>query len=806
MRPLPAPTSIARRIASLTAAGLVLAGAGVALGALSRPAAAGDPAEGGAPTASSAVARPFPASLDSSPFGASPAIPGPSPLRQVLAEPAPAALRAGAINAWVADATDRADAQDDDPWAVIDQCMRDDMAGNPDTTADDTSAASIAVAVNGAITFTRGYGVRDQAAGGEVDPNTLFRIGSTTKMMTAAAVMQLVEDGAVALDAPLGTYLPEYRLGHPWDADDITLHHALSHQTGLIDQYFVNDLGMPLQTWVQTTGAYSLPLYAPPGSFWNYANPGFSLAGAVVERVGGMPFANYVAERVWEPAGMPLTTLDASEVISSGNYATGYTGAQPLDPTVWQIPWLGPAGTAFSTPTEMVTWALLMQAGDDAVLSAASKTAMQARHVNQGYLPWMDYGYGIFVTDWRDAAAPDQRVVVYDHGGNLQGGASQLFWVPERGIVVSVLANTIRSLDNAAACAVQTLAGIEMIPTDTEEKPPEAWDDHVGTYSMMDLLGWPWTASVTRTGETLSLDFTDVPGGALMMGDHIPLGYAFGDVFGARPASLIVPSVDLTFIRDREDAARVRYMRNRNAVGQRVGQFPARVELVGDACAPVRFTSELDMPVLSVHARGLMTPTRLISVPLSADDPADPSTSAIAHDLVIGEGGADAVYIVADTEPDDAVGLYLMRDANGDGLFTLEDDALVAQGIGGLGTSLLYASDPLLAGAYRLWVHGAVVGGAESTLDLDIRVLDGRNLRLENVPRGLADGADWEMRVCAEDVSELTEPMQGVIEFAYDSPPRRFRIMVGWQPEPEPTRWTSFLPVALLRDGGAAGP
>lgn len=784
MRPVPIPNPIARRFASLTAAAHIVAVAGLALGALSRPAAAHDRTAAGAP----------------------PAVPGPSPLQHVLAEPDPPALRAGAINAWVAAAADRADVQGDDPWAVIDQCMRADMAASPDTAADDTTAASIAVAVNGVITFTRGYGVRDRATGGEVDANTLFRIGSTTKMMTAAAVMQLAERGAVALDAPLGTYLPEYRLGHPWDADDITLHRALSHQAGLIDQYFVADLGMPLMTWVRTTGAYSLPLYAPPGTFWNYANPGFSLAGAVVERVGGMPFADYLAERVWEPAGMPLTTLSASEVISSGNYATGYTGAQPLDPTAWQIPWLGPAGTAFSTPTEMVTWALRLQGGDDAVLTAASKAAMQSRHVNQGYLPWMDYGYGVFVTDWRDTAEPDRRVVVYDHGGNIHGGSSQLFWIPERGVVVSVLANTIRSLDYAAACAVQTLAGIEMIPTDSEKMPPEAWDDHVGTYSMMDLLGWPWTASVTRTGETLGLDFTDVPGGALMMGDHIPLSYAFGDVFVARPESLIVPSVDLTFIRDRADAGRVRYMRNRNAVGQRVGRFPARVELIGDACAPVRFSSELDMPVLSVHARGLMTPTRLVNVPLAADDPADPSTSAITRDVVIGEGGADAVYVVADTEPDDAVGLYLMRDANGDGRFTLVDDTLVAQGIGGPGTSLLYVSDPLPAGAYQLWVHGAVVGGAESTLDLDIRVFDGRDLRLENVPRGLADGARWEMRVCADDVGERTAPMQGAIEFAYDSPPRRFRIMVDWRPEPARTSWTAFLPVALRRYGGAERP
>jgi hypothetical protein len=214
----------------------------------------------------------------------------------------------------------------------------------------------------------------------------------------------------------------------------------------------------------------------------------------------------------------------------------------------------------------------------------------------------------------------------------------------------------------------------------------------------------------------------------------MPMSYAFTDVFVPRAQSMLVPSVDLTFIRDRADPSRVRYLRNRNAVGQRVGQFPQRVSLAGASCAPVRFTSELDMPVLSVHARGLMTPTRLISVPLAADNPADPSTAAIKHDFTISEGGADAVYVVADTEPDDAVSLLLMADANGDGQFTLADGELVAQGIGDLGTSLLHASDPLPAGRYQLWVVGAVVGGDGSTVNLEVTVFQGQNLGWKTSP------------------------------------------------------------------------
>ena len=89
---------------------------------------------------------------------------------------------------------------------------------------------------------------------------------------------------------------------------------------------------------------------------------------------------------------------------------------------------------------------------------------------------------------------------------------------------------------------------------------------------------------------------------------------------------------------------------------------------------------------------------------------------------------------------------------------------------------------PLAPGDYQLWAWAQAVAGEGSLLDLDVTVVQGANLRLENVPRGLADGAAWEMRVCAQDVAEFEAPMTGMIQFSYDSPPRLFRIAVDWRP------------------------
>jgi CubicO group peptidase (beta-lactamase class C family) len=719
--------------------------------------------------------------------------PGPLVSQQILPEPEPVALRARELNDWVDAVLQDRPTQEDDVWSAIDTCVLEDMAGNPDNPADDTPAASIAVALNGVITYTKGYGVKDLQQGGEVDADTMFPIGSTTKMMTAGAIMQLRERGEVDLEAPITSYLPEYQLGHPWSSDDITLHYLMSHQTGIIDYYFVQDTSMPLMSWVQAVGTYSLPLYAAPGSYWNYANPNFSLAGAVVERLSGETFNEYLTKSVWGPAGMPLTTLATTDVISTGNYVTGYHNGQAVPTQEYDIPWLGPAGTAWSTPTELVTWTLQLQAEGGDVMNGESARLMQERHVNAGYQPWFDYGYGVMINDYKDTEEPDQRITVYDHGGNIGGGSSQLFWVPERGVSFSILASTIRSLNGAAMCTLKVLADLEPIPG--EETQPETWDAHVGTYSMMDLFLWPWTGNVRRYSDTLTLGFNDILGSPMLAGPNgnMQLHNAFGDVFVADGPSMVAPGVDFSFIRDPEDNERVRFMRNRNLVGQRVGQFPESVTIEGESCSPVSFKSELDMPVLSISASGLVTPTYLISVPLTADDPNDPSSASLRYDLEIGEGGSDLVYVLAETEPDDAVGLYLVYDANEDGDFTW--DEVVGEGTGTLGATMLYANAPqrisdlegtLPAGDYQLWVWGAYVQGEDSVLDLYMKVMQGNHLRLENRPRGLIDGAEWEMQVCADDMGDADEPMMGMIQFEYDSPPRVFRIMVDWKPAAEP--------------------
>ncbi len=202
---------------------------------------------------------------------------------------------------------------------AIDQCVEFNMLRLS------APGAAVAVVLDGELIYESGYGVKNRNGTDPVDPDTIFRIGSVTKMMTAAAVMQQVELGRVELDAPVTDYIPEFVVGGHWPADRITVWHTLTHTTGFPDR--VNEWGSvdgngALSIWAQGQG--EMELHAPPGSFWNYSNPNFMIAGLVAERASGTPYRNLFKHSLWEPAGMDSTTFDPAEVMASGNYSDGH--------------------------------------------------------------------------------------------------------------------------------------------------------------------------------------------------------------------------------------------------------------------------------------------------------------------------------------------------------------------------------------------------------------------------------------------------------------------------------------------------
>jgi CubicO group peptidase (beta-lactamase class C family) len=216
--------------------------------------------------------------------------------------------------------------------AFFDQLIAQQLAGRH------IVGATVVVVEDGALRFAKGYGYADVAGQVPVDPDrTLFDLGSAGKLFTATAVMQLVEQGRIDLNAVVNDYLA-FRIPATSPAP-ITVAHLLCHTAGFAEQY----LG------IQTTraGFRSLrdflvsampPRVSPPGRYHAYSNYGFQLAGSVVQRVSGEPFEQYLEAHLLAPLGMthsaavqPPPAALAPDMSKGYRYRAGAPGGhQPL--------------------------------------------------------------------------------------------------------------------------------------------------------------------------------------------------------------------------------------------------------------------------------------------------------------------------------------------------------------------------------------------------------------------------------------------------------------------------------------------
>ena len=322
------------------------------------------------------------------------------------------------------------------------------------TTAGEFSGA-VLVTRDGRTLFEGAYGLADRERGVPNTPLTQFRVGSMDKMVTAVAVLQLVQAGKVRLDAPLGTYLPDYANAEV--ASKVTPHHLLTH-TGGTGDIFGPEFDAH-RSELRTTEDY-LRLYGTrglrfePGSRWEYSNYGFVLLGAVVERVGGTSYYDHVAAHVHAPAGMTATG-SAPEDSLVPNRSVGYTRHLVPGELVSNAPTLPYRGTAagggYSTVGDLARFAVALR--EHRLLDPAHTALLLGGKVTIGQ--GSRYAYGFF-----DRAPAGRRLV--GHGGGAPGMNGALTFEPNGGYVVVVLAN----LDPQAATRIEAFI-LERLPTST---------------------------------------------------------------------------------------------------------------------------------------------------------------------------------------------------------------------------------------------------------------------------------------------------------------------------------------------------
>jgi CubicO group peptidase (beta-lactamase class C family) len=264
--------------------------------------------------------------------------------------------------------------------------------------------------------------------------DTQLNLGSANKMFTAVAIMQLVEQEKVRLDANVGRYVPDYPNR---DArEQVTIHHLLTHTSGVGD--FFNEQYMRRKKALRSV-AELLPLFAPeplafrPGEKWQYSNGGYALLGRVIELVSGMSYEDYVQRHVFAPAGMSRTSGDPQEPYAPGHTFMREGGAVALSRTAndFALPATGsPAGGGYSTVGDLVAFARALRG--EKLVSRESLERMLTPHVatDRG----TQYGYGFELTSRNGEA-------VYGHNGHHLGISAQLDIYRESGRIVAVLSD-----------------------------------------------------------------------------------------------------------------------------------------------------------------------------------------------------------------------------------------------------------------------------------------------------------------------------------------------------------------------------
>ena len=315
---------------------------------------------------------------------------------------------------------------------------------------------SVLVSKGGAVLLRKGYGMADRENGVAYDADTVFDVGSITKQFTAAAILKLEMQGKLHVEDAITKYFPTA----PVDKKVITLHQLLTHTSGL-ESDFAGDYD-PVSRDEYVKRILASKLRSKPGEVYFYANSGYSLLGAIVEIVSGMPYEKYLRENLFLPAGMKDTgyklPLWSKTAVAVGYHEGKRWGRLTEKPWAADGPYwaLRANGGIHSTLDDMLRWHAALTG--DAILPAAEKDKMYRRQVREGAGADTYYGYGWSIGD----SAWGSRLIEHN-GGNGTFFADFLRY-PDDDLVVVLSTNDSEVRGGRIAHALARLAHGDDVP------------------------------------------------------------------------------------------------------------------------------------------------------------------------------------------------------------------------------------------------------------------------------------------------------------------------------------------------------
>jgi CubicO group peptidase (beta-lactamase class C family) len=343
---------------------------------------------------------------------------------------------------------------------------------------------SLVIVQNGEVVYSKGYGYANLATQTPMTEHTLVPIGSTGKGMTALAVMQLVEQGKLELDAPITTYLPWFKVDDE-HSSNVTLRHLLTHTSGLPlgGLYDGKQDAEALERHVRSLA--TVKLNRVPGDGYEYSNDGYAILGLVVQAVSGMPYEDYMEEHIFTPMNMNDTTFDPVTAAEQGlaqGYATRGGVVTPVDTPFSRA--IAPAGMVISNANDVGHYFVSLL-NENSIVSQVSLETMWHPAVPLDPQGQNAYGFGWGVLDMGD-------MTLVTHTGSIFSSGSFFVLEPSQKVGVGVLVNLQNTSSSQIGQGVfMLLSGAEVPPVQATPAPQAStfihatsvWQTYVGDYT-----------------------------------------------------------------------------------------------------------------------------------------------------------------------------------------------------------------------------------------------------------------------------------------------------------------------------------
>lgn len=308
--------------------------------------------------------------------------------------------------------------------------------------------AGLALVANGELLWCGGIGKADLAANRDITCDTEFRVGSISKTFVALALLKLQEEEKINLYARLQDIAPEIPMKNQWEAAHaVRIVNLLEHTAGFDDMEFSEIYNV--------RDRYDFPLLEvfkrfrepqdvrwPPSTRFSYSNPGYGIAGYLIEKVSGQPFDQYIRENILRPLGMQNADFRFTDAVKS-LLATGH-GGNPPKPQGYPLIYLRPAGDLKASPGELAKLVQFLlrrgRAEERQLLKPESIMRMESVETTLAAKNGLRLGYGL-----ANYTRLDGGVVTHGHDGGIEGFLSSYRYMPEQNWGYVVLLNSTGS-------------------------------------------------------------------------------------------------------------------------------------------------------------------------------------------------------------------------------------------------------------------------------------------------------------------------------------------------------------------------